>query len=71
MEPANILSDVNQGLLSVRKMMESGYRVIFDEDGSTITDKESGEVMNMRDDGSMFLLKLWCKQQPSNEKRGF
>ena len=57
------VADVNQGLLSVRKMMRSGYRVTFDEDGSTIVDKETGEIMNMRDDGSMFLLKLWCKQQ--------
>ncbi len=41
-------------------MMKSGRRIVFDEDGSYIMDKQSGEYMNMRDDGSMFLLKLWC-----------
>ncbi len=57
------VADVNEGLLSVRKMMKSGYRVVFDTDGSEIIDKESGEVMTMRDDGSMFLLKLWCQKE--------
>ena len=56
------MADVNQGLLSVRKIMKSGYRMIFDEDGSEIVDKESGETMDMHDDGSLFLLRLWCKQ---------
>ena len=42
--------------------MKSGYRVIFDPDGCEIIDKESGEIMNMRDDGNMFLLKLWCQK---------
>ena len=54
--------DVNQPLLSVRKMMQAGIRVVFDSDGSYIEDKESGEWMDMRDDGRMFLLKLWCKR---------
>ena len=53
------VTDVNQALLSVRKMMRSGHRVVFDSDGSFIEDKESGEWMDMRDDGRMFLLKLW------------
>ena len=57
------VADVNQGLLSLRKMMRSGYRIVFDEDGSHIIDKQSGDTMSMRDDGSMFLLKLWCKKE--------
>ena len=47
--------------------MKSGYRVIFDNEGCEIVDKDSGEVMNMRDDGSMFLLKLWCRKPTHTE----
>ena len=54
--------DVNQPLLSVRKMMQAGNRIVFDSDGSYIEDTESGEWMSMRDDGRMFFLKLWCKR---------
>ena len=57
------VADVNQALLSVRKMMASGHRIIFDSDGSYIEDKTSGEYMDMRDDGSMFLLKLWVQKE--------
>ena len=56
------VADVNQALLSVREMMQSGHRITFDSDGSFIEDKASGEWMDMRDDGSMFLLKLWLQK---------
>ena len=56
------VADVSQTLLSVRRMMDSGHRVVFDSDGSYIEDKESGEWMGMRDDGRMFLLKLWLRK---------
>ena len=56
------VADVNQALLSVRKMMAAGHRVVFDSEGSYIEDKETGEFMDMRDDGSMFLLKLWVRR---------
>ena len=48
--------------IRVRKMMSSGHRVVFDSDGSYIEDKTTGEFMDMRDDGSMFLLKLWVQK---------
>ena len=40
-------------------MMKSGHRVGFDDEGSYIEDKETAEWMPLRDDGKMFLLKLW------------
>ena len=56
-------ADVNQALLSVRKLVAAGYRVTFDSDGSYIEDKENGEHMMLRDDGSMYLLKLWVRKE--------
>ena len=56
------VADVSQALLSVREMMASGHRIVFDSEGSYIQDKETGEGMDMRDDGSMFLLKLWVQK---------
>ena len=56
------VADVNQALLSIREMLASGYRVVFDSDGCYIQDKETSESMSMRDDGSMYLLKLYCKK---------
>ena len=56
------VADVSTPLLSVRKMLKSGHRVIFDSEGSYIEDKATGEFMSLRDDGNMFMLKLWCRR---------
>ena len=56
------VADVNQALLSVRKMIASGHKVVFDVDGSYIEDNGSGECMEMRGSGSMFILKLWARK---------
>ena len=55
------ICEVNKGLLSVKRMMQSGHRVVFDSCGSYIEDKETGEVMSMQENGGMFLLKLWVR----------
>ena len=51
--------DVNKALLSVKKVMAVGNRVVFDSEGSYIEDKTSGERMWMVEDKGMFLLKMW------------
>ena len=56
------VADVNQALLSVRKMMASGHRVVFDSEGCYIEHKQTQEWMPLRDDGKMFLLKLWVRR---------
>ena len=53
--------EVNKALLSVKKIISAGNRVTFDEDGSFIEDKSSGEKMWLKDEGGMFLLKMWVK----------
>ena len=49
---------VNKGLLSVKKMCRAGNRVVFDEEGSYVEDKVTGERMWMRDEGGMYMLKM-------------
>ena len=51
--------DVNKALLSVRKVVAAGNRVVFDDDGSFIEDKRSGEKMWMQEANGMYMLKLW------------
>ena len=60
---AQVAEGVTNGLLSVIKAMDAGNRVVFDSEGSYILGKSSAEWMTMRDDGKMFLLKLWVKNQ--------
>ena len=54
--------DVNQGLLSVSKATASGNRVIFDQDGSYIENKLSGERTWLHQKNGMYTLKLWVKR---------
>ena len=53
--------DVNKALLSVKKVIAAGNRVIFDEDGSYIEDKATAEKIWMIEKGGMFMIKLWIK----------
>ena len=52
-----------QALMGVRKLVNAGYKVTFDSGLSYIEDKETGEHMMMRDDCSMYLLKLWVRKE--------
>ena len=51
--------DVNKALLSVKKVMSAGNRVVFDQEGSYIEDKTTLETMWMTEDKGLFLLKMW------------
>ena len=57
--------EVNKPLLSVKRILQAGNRVVFDPEGSYIEDKSSGEIMHLREEGGMFLLKLWAKKATS------
>jgi hypothetical protein len=56
--------EVNKPLLSVRKVMAGGSRVVFDEDGSYIESKATGERTWLKEQGGMFMLKMWVQRQP-------
>ena len=53
--------DVNQPLLSVRRVTQAGNRVVFEEHGGSIEYINTGERMWMKLTDGMFLLKLWVK----------
>ena len=54
---------VNQGLLSVSKATAAHNRVVFDEEGSYILNKENGEVTWLTEKKGMYMLKLWVRRQ--------
>ena len=53
--------DVNKALLSVKKITNAGNRVIFDNEGSYIEDKLTGEKMWLREEGGMYMLRMWVR----------
>ena len=52
---------MNKALLSVHKVVKAGNRVVFDEQGSYIEARGSGERMWMTEDNGMYMLRLWIK----------
>ena len=58
---------VQQGLLSVKRMVEGGHRVVFDPEGSYIEDVKAYERMSLKERNGMFFLSLWTK----GSSRGF
>ena len=46
----------------MKRMMSACYRVVFDEDGSYIEDKNSSEKMWLKEDKGLFVLKLCVKK---------
>jgi len=54
--------DVNKPLLSVKKVIAGKNRVVFDEDGSYIESKVTGERTWLREQGGMFMLKMWVQR---------
>ena len=52
---------VQQGLLSVRKLVDAGHRVVFEPSGSYIEDVKTYERMHLKDKNGMFFLKMWTK----------
>ena len=55
------VADVNKPLLSVKKVVSAGNRVVFDEDGCYVESKITGERMWMKEEGGMYVLSLWVK----------
>ena len=58
---------VNKTLMSVSKIASKGNRVVFDDDGSFIEDKTTGERTWMTQVGGMYSLKMWVSRKSSAE----
>ena len=55
--------EVNKSLMSVSKIARAGHRVVFDDDGSSIEDKSSGERIWMNERNGMYTLKMWVSNK--------
>ena len=58
---------VNKTLMSVSKITSKGNRVTFDEDGSFIEDKTTGERTWLTQSGGMYYPKTWVSRKSSAE----
>ena len=61
---------VNKTLMSVSKVAAQGNRVVFDDDGSYIEEKSSGERTWMQQVGGMYMVKMWVSRK-TTKKAGF
>ena len=53
--------------MSVSKIAAKGNRVVFDDDGSYIEDKATGERTWMKQVGGMYHIKMWVSRKSSAE----
>ena len=54
--------DVNKALLSVKRMVQAGNRVVFEATGGYIEDAQTGERIHMKETGGMYMLKMWVQR---------
>ena len=52
-------AEVTKPLASVRRICANGHTVVFDEAGSYIYNKATGEYHEMREDGGNYVLDVW------------
>ena len=54
--------EVNKALLSASRMVQAGNRVVFSKSGSAVEDEHTGETIPLREQGGMYMLKLWIRK---------
>ena len=55
------VADVSKALLSVKKIVAAGNKVVFD-DSSYIEDKNTGDRTWLHEENGMYMLRMWVKQ---------
>ena len=58
------VTEVDQPLLSVSRMVAAGNTVVIDDSGSYVVHKESGEWIPLVERGGVYTLKMWI---PKNQ----
>ena len=58
---------VSKPLGSVKRICAAGHRVVFDEDGSFIQNKATGEINMMREDNGNYMLDMWIVPPQTSE----
>jgi len=61
---------VSKPLASVKKICQAGHAVVFDDEGSFIINKTTGEMNWMREDDGNYMLDAWVPP-PENANEGF
>ena len=59
------VTEVDDALLSVSKVVKAGNKVVFDESGSYIELKSSGEVSPLIEQRGLYKLKMWVPKDQS------
>ena len=62
---AAAVTDVDDALLSVSKVVKAGNRVVFDDSGSYIENKVTGEVTPLSEQRGLYKLKIWVPKDQS------
>ena len=62
------VTEVDDALLSVSKVVKAGNRVVLDDSGSYIEHKESGGVTPLAGKTGLYKLKMWV---PRDQSRPF
>ena len=53
--------DVSKALLSVKRVVAAGNRVVFEPEQAYIEDVATGKRLQMQNNGGMYTLKMWVK----------
>ena len=59
--------DVKKALGSVRRMCEAGNKVVFDDEGSYIENKRTGERAILIKERGSYILSLWVPRKPQEQ----
>lgn len=57
---------VTKPLASVKKICQAGHRVVFDEEGSYIVNKATGEMNALREEDGNYMLDMWVIPSSAN-----
>ena len=55
------MCDVHRPLMSVKRVCKNGNRVVFDDEGSYVENKKTGEKMVIEEDDGDYVLDVWVK----------
>ena len=58
---------VSKPLGSVNRICAAGHRVVFDEDGSYIEKRTTGEINMLREDNGNYMLDMWVVPPQTTE----
>ena len=62
---------VARPLGSVQRICQAGHRAVFDESGSYIENKNTGEVNWLREENGNYIMDLWIIPNSVSNKMGF